>query len=181
MRKLSMSELDRLTVSEFIHSEKIPIAVVLDNVRSALNIGSIFRTADAFRVQEIILVGISAQPPHRDILKSALGATETVVWRYFETQSKAIQYIQSQNYVIVPVEQTDCSIKLSSFNCSDKNSMALIFGNEVNGVSDDFLNVAEHSLEVEQMGMKHSLNVSVCAGIVLHHIRLQLNSSYLEG
>ena len=176
MRKRTMEELNRLTVNEFIQSSKLPFCLVLDNIRSALNIGSIFRTADAFRIQEILLVGISAQPPHREVLKSALGATQTVAWKYFSGPVEAITHIQNQGYKIIPVEQTDTSKKLHSVLPSSDDHFALVLGHEVHGVSEDFLKHSDFSIEIEQHGMKHSLNVAVCAGIVMHYFYEKMKS-----
>jgi 23S rRNA (guanosine2251-2'-O)-methyltransferase len=164
MRKLSMAELNRLDVGDFKKSTKLPVILVLDNIRSLSNIGSIFRTADAFKLEGIYLCGISGRPPHREIHKTALGATETVDWKYFEKSLDAISELKSLGYSIVAVEQTDKSQMLHTFIWPNKT--ALVLGNEVDGVSDSVIDLIDAAVEVPQSGTKHSLNVSVCAGIV---------------
>ncbi len=174
MQKLSMDALARVSAGEFETQKKQPLVIILDNVRSALNVGSAFRTADAFALQSLALCGITAQPPHREILKTALGATETVAWAYFETTQAALDYYQTQNYLLVGVEQTAASISLSTFKSQLLNQLnleklpplALIFGNEVDGVSQTVLNQCHYAVEIPQFGTKHSLNVAVCVGIV---------------
>lgn len=160
-------ELDRPPLESQRQSEKLPIVVVLENIRSGLNIGSVFRTADAFHVRSILLSGISAVPPHREILKTALDATLSVDWSYVNDLRSAIQDYKKEGYRIVAVEQTQDSILLSRFNFNSSVPLVLIFGNEVNGVSDEALSVADAAIEIPQSGIKHSLNVAVCAGIVL--------------
>jgi 23S rRNA (guanosine2251-2'-O)-methyltransferase len=167
MRKLSMDELNRKSVDEFRESKKIPIIVILDNIRSMHNVGSVFRTADAFLLQGIYLCGYTPQPPHRDINKTALGATETVDWKYFETIAEAIQSLRDQGYIIFAVEQVENSISLQEFSAKQYDKLAVIFGNEVSGVGDEALKLCDGSIEIPQSGMKHSLNISVAAGIVL--------------
>jgi 23S rRNA (guanosine2251-2'-O)-methyltransferase len=171
MRKLSMEELNRLNVNEFKKIDKIPLIVVLDNIRSLNNIGSVFRTADAFRVESVFLCGITACPPHRDIHKTALGATESVDWRYFEKTSEAIKHLKENNFQIVGIEQTDNSINLLEYIPEGKT--AIILGNEVEGVDSEVLELCESTVEIPQEGTKHSLNISVCAGIVIWHIYSQ--------
>jgi tRNA G18 (ribose-2'-O)-methylase SpoU len=166
MRKLKLDELERLTVDEFVSTEKTPIIVVLDNIRSALNVGSIFRTSDAFAIEKIIICGISATPPNREINKTAIGATESVAWEYFESISDAIKKLKDEDFRIIGVEQTDQSILLPEFKATNEK-MAVIFGNEVDGISDEILGMIDTCIEIPQFGTKHSLNVSVCAGIVL--------------
>lgn len=168
MRKLSMMELNRLSVTEYQHVEKIDVIIVLDNVRSLSNIGSFFRTADAFRVGEIFLCGITACPPHREIHKTALGAEESVKWRYFETTEDACKYLKDNNYIINAVEQIENSVMLDDYNPEEKS--AYIFGNEVDGVDDAVLKYCDNAIEIPQEGTKHSLNVSVSAGIVMYHL-----------
>jgi 23S rRNA (guanosine2251-2'-O)-methyltransferase len=165
MRKLAMDELNRKTVEEFKGSEKIPVVVVLDNIRSMHNVGSVFRTADAFLLEAIYLCGFTPRPPHRDIHKTALGATETVDWKYFETTKEALEQLRNREYRIYAVEQVEQSVPLHRFSGVDK--MAVIFGNEVTGVGQDLLPLCDGSIEIPQLGMKHSLNISVAAGIVL--------------
>lgn len=166
MRKLKLHELERMTVDEFVSTEKTPIIVVLDNIRSALNVGSIFRTSDAFAIEKIIICGISATPPNREINKTAIGATESVAWEYFESISDAIKKLKDEDFRIIGVEQTDQSILLPEFKATNEK-MAVIFGNEVDGISDEILGMIDTCIEIPQFGTKHSLNVSVCAGIVL--------------
>jgi len=167
MRKLSMDELNRKSVHEFKASDKIPIIVVLDNIRSMHNVGSVFRTADAFLLQGMYLCGYTPQPPHRDIHKTALGATETVHWQYFPTAVEAVKELRDAGYRIYAVEQVENSIPLHQFNMNQQQPLAVVFGNEVSGVSADVLPLCDGSIEIPQLGMKHSLNISVAAGIVL--------------
>lgn len=169
MRKLSMDELNRKSVDDFKESPKQKIIVVLENIRSMQNVGSVFRTADAFLIEEIFLIGYTPQPPHRDIHKTALGATETVQWTYFETTRKAIESISDKSYKVYAVEQATDSIPLQDLSGRyEKNEgVVLIFGNEVSGVEEDTLSLCHGCIEIPQLGMKHSLNVSVAAGIVL--------------
>ncbi len=166
MRKLSLKELNRIDVDAFKSKEKHPIIVVLDNVRSALNVGSAFRTSDSFALEEIILVGITAQPPHREIAKTAIGATESVQWKYMETEEEVITYLQSKTYRILPIEQAENSTSLEQFEVVPSEKFALVFGNEVKGVSQKFMDVAKHCIEIPQFGTKHSLNISVVIGIL---------------
>jgi tRNA G18 (ribose-2'-O)-methylase SpoU len=166
MRKLKMEELGRKSIPQFHQSEKIPITVVLENIRSLNNIGSFFRTADAFLLQEIILCGITATPPHRDIHKTALGATETVAWRYFLSCKDAIAELKQSGHTIIAIEQVENSMKLNAaFEVHPP--LALIFGNEVEGVSQEIVNISDLCIEIPQYGSKHSLNVTVCGGIVI--------------
>jgi 23S rRNA (guanosine2251-2'-O)-methyltransferase len=170
MRKLKLEELNRLSTDAFQKTNKLPIIVILDNIRSALNVGSVFRSADAFKIEKIFLCGCTAIPPHRDILKSALGATETVRWQYFEKVEDALDFVLSANYLIYTVEQTDNSIFLQDVIVEKNQKLAFVFGNEVDGVSDVAFSYAKANIEVPQWGTKHSLNVSVCSGIVLWEI-----------
>lgn len=166
MRKLSLKELNRIDVDSFKAKVKHPIIVVLDNVRSALNVGSAFRTSDSFALEEIILVGITAQPPHREISKTAIGATESVQWKYMETEDEVIGYLQRNDYKILPIEQAESSTSLEKFEVVPNEKVALVFGNEVKGVSQKFMDVAENCIEIPQFGTKHSLNISVVVGII---------------
>jgi len=166
MRKLSLKELNRLDVASFKEKKKHPVIVVLDNVRSALNVGSAFRTADAFALEEVLLIGICAKPPHREITKTAIGATESVKWTYVETVNEAITYLKAKEYRIIPVEQAEESTSLENHEVNLEKGTALIFGNEVKGVSQAFMDVATECLEIPQFGTKHSLNISVSVGIV---------------
>ena len=168
MRKLTMPELNRLNVTDYHNVTKLPAIIVLDNVRSMENVGSFFRTADAFRIEAIYLCGITARPPHREIHKTALGADESVEWNYFETTTEACEYLKSLGYKIFAVEQVENSIKLDDFTPEEKS--AYVFGNEVDGVDDAVLPYCEQAIEIPQEGTKHSLNVSVSGGIVMYHL-----------
>ncbi|HVS96244.1 MAG TPA: RNA methyltransferase [Puia sp.] len=167
MRKLGMDELQRLSVSEFRQSEKTPVVVVLDNIRSMHNVGSVFRTADAFRLRGIYLCGYTPQPPHRDIHKTALGATETVEWKYFRTTEDAIRSLKEDGVAVYAVEQTEGSVALQELSVPGRGPVAVVFGNEVSGVSAEALALCDGAIEIPQWGMKHSLNIAVAAGIVL--------------
>jgi len=161
------TELNRKTVDEFRESEKFPLIVVLDNVRSMHNVGSVFRTADAFLISGIWLCGYTPRPPHRDIHKTALGATETVAWQYAEKATDAIQGLKDEGYSIFAVEQVEKSIPLHEFSYTNAGKTAVVFGNEVTGIGPEVLKLCDGSIEIPQFGMKHSLNISVAAGIVL--------------
>lgn len=165
-RKLKLEELGRKSIEEYKSTEKLPIIVVLDSVRSALNIGSVFRTADAFAIKEIILCGISATPPSREITKTAIGATESVQWSYEKDIKDTVQKLKANGYLIVGIEQTDNSVFLQDIS-HEQEKIAVIFGNEVDGINDEILDDLDLCIEIPQYGTKHSLNVSVCAGIVL--------------
>lgn len=167
MKKLSLEALGRHSIADHLEAEKIPVKVVLDNVRSGINVGSAFRTSDAMLVDEILLVGITPQPPHREILKAAIGAEASVRWQYFATPEACIIYLNTLKYSIWAVEQTDVSVDLRSFRFNHQQPVALVFGNEVHGVSEAFLPVAAGAIEIPQFGTKHSLNISVTVGIVL--------------
>jgi len=162
-----MDELGRKSVEEFKQASKTPVIAVLDNIRSMHNVGSVFRTADAFLVEAIFLCGYTPQPPHRDINKTALGATETVDWMYFATTVEAVVELKEKGYKVFAVEQTVGSISLEKFSVNAEDKIAVVFGNEVEGVHDDVLALVDGSIEIPQHGMKHSLNISVAAGIVL--------------
>ena len=170
MRKLSMDELNRKSVDEFKRSEKIPVIVVMDNIRSMHNVGSVFRTADAFLLEAIYLCGYTAQPPHRDINKTALGATETVSWKHFDSTVEAVKELQQNGYKVYAIEQVESSISLENFNIRADEKTAVVFGNEVEGVQQEVIAICEGCIEIPQLGMKHSLNISVAAGIVLWEI-----------
>jgi len=170
MLKRSMSELNRISIEEFKESEKLPLVVVLDNIRSQHNTGSVFRTADAFRVDGILLCGITATPPNREIQKTALGATESVSWKYHESTVEAIKELKSQGYIIIAAEQAVGSIAPEEFTPVSGLKYALIFGNEVMGVEDEVMNICDYCIEIPQTGTKHSLNVSVSAGILIWEI-----------
>ena len=167
MRKLLNEELDRLSVEAFKTVDKIPFMLVLDNVRSLNNIGSVFRTADAFRLEGIYLCGITATPPHREIHKTALGATESVYWEYREETTDSIAELKEKGYQIYSVEQTDGSVLLDQVQISDKQKYALVFGHEIRGVDQQVVDMSDQCIEIPQYGTKHSLNISVAAGIVI--------------
>ena len=167
MRKLKNDELGRVDVAGFKQQEKLPIVVVLDNVRSMHNIGSIFRTSDGFSVESIYLCGITAQPPHREMEKTALGATRSVDWKYFKSTVDAVQSLRKDNYTIIAIEQAEGSLMLNTFIPKPANKYALIFGNEVDGVSEEVMEMIDHCVEIPQFGTKHSFNVVISAGIVL--------------
>jgi 23S rRNA (guanosine2251-2'-O)-methyltransferase len=167
MRKLLNEELDRLSVEAFKTVDKIPFMLVLDNVRSLNNIGSVFRTADAFRLEGIYLCGITATPPHREIHKTALGATESVYWEYREETTDAIAELKEKGYQIYSVEQTDGSVLLDQVQISGKRKYALVFGHEIRGVDQQVVDMSDQCIEIPQYGTKHSLNISVAAGIVI--------------
>ena len=166
-RKLSNDELNRISVDEFKLTNKTPLIVVLDNIRSLNNIGSTFRTADAFLIEAIYLCGITAQPPHREIQKTALGATETVNWKYFKHTDDAITVLKEKGYQIASIEQAEDSIMLDEFEISTNEKLAVVFGNEVKGVAQEVINESDVVIEIPQYGTKHSLNISVSVGIVL--------------
>ena len=166
MRKLKNSELGRISVENFKNSKKSPIVVVLDNVRSALNVGSVFRTSDAFRIQKIYLCGITATPPNKEIRKSALGATESVKWEKVEDTESVIKKLKSEGYHICAIEQTENSTMLDNFVPPEK-PIAVVFGHEVNGVQQSVVDLCNQSIEIPQIGTKHSLNISVSIGIVI--------------
>ena len=176
MRKLQNSELDRLNVDEFKQATKIPIIVVLDNIRSLNNIGSVFRTADAFLIEKVILCGITATPPHKDIRKTALGATQSVDWEYTESTLEAIQKLKSNGVQTIAIEQAENAIYLQDFSPTNDKRLALVFGNEVKGVSQEVVSACDLVLEIPQFGTQHSLNISVSAGVVVWDIWSKLNT-----
>jgi len=167
MRKLSMEELNRKTVEEFKTSEKIPIIAVLENVRSAYNVGSVFRTADAFLIEAVYLVGYTAFPPHKEIKKTALGAEDTVSWKHFRRIEEAVEDLRNKGFSIYAVEQAVDSMLLQQAQPELNEKIAVVFGNEVNGVEQSTISLSDGCIEIPQLGMKHSLNISVAAGIVL--------------
>jgi tRNA G18 (ribose-2'-O)-methylase SpoU len=166
MKKLSLKELNRISVKGFKEQEKTPFVFVLDNVRSALNVGSVFRTSDAFAIEKIYLCGITAKPPHKEILKTAIGATSSVDWEYQASTVETIQQLKEDGFHIVGIEQTNESISLQDFKLDKAKKYAIVLGNEVKGVDDKVLQLVDNSIEVPQFGTKHSLNVSVCAGVI---------------
>jgi 23S rRNA (guanosine2251-2'-O)-methyltransferase len=167
MKKLKLDELNRASLAEFKAMEKFPVAVVLDNVRSMHNIGSIFRTADGFAVEQICLCGITACPPHREIEKTALGATQSINWKYFETTLQAVEQLRAEGHAIIAIEQAENSTMLNEFVPEEGVKYALIFGNEVNGVDEEVMAKIDACIEIPQFGTKHSFNIVVSAGIVL--------------
>lgn len=176
MRKLANEELNRKTIEEFRQAEKTPLVLVLDNVRSLNNIGSVFRTGDAFLVEAIYLCGITATPPHKDIQKTALGATESVVWKYFKSTLEAVEALKL-THSIYAIEQAENSLLLNEFEPSKEKKLAVIFGNEVKGVDQQVINACDGCIEIPQLGTKHSLNIAVSAGIVVWDLFLKLRGN----
>lgn len=175
MKKLSMEELDRLSLEEFKQVEKSPIVLVLDNIRSLNNVGSAFRTADAFRIKKIFLCGITGTPPHRDIQKTALGATESVDWEYCTSTGEAVEKLKAEGYQLCALEQVEKSVKLNEFTPDPTQNYGLIFGNEVFGVEEEILKKCDTVLEIPQLGTKHSLNISVTLGIAVWDLMVKLD------
>jgi 23S rRNA (guanosine2251-2'-O)-methyltransferase len=167
MRKLSNSELDRKTVEQYRNAEKIPLVIVLDNVRSQSNVGSVFRTADAFLTEAVYLCGITSCPPHREINKTALGATESVTWKYFVNTADAINELKEKGYKIISIEQAEGSVELQNLQIETGRKYALVFGHEVNGVDQTIVSNSDLCVEIPQFGTKHSFNIAVSVGIVL--------------
>ncbi|MCT3700666.1 RNA methyltransferase [Elizabethkingia anophelis] len=167
VEKLKLEELGRVDIETFRQSEKIPVIVLLDDIRSMNNVGAVFRTADAFIIEKVVLCGITPQPPHREIHKAALGATESVDWYYENNVTDALQKLKSEGYKILAIEQTTGSIALNEQVISKEEKYVVIMGNEVDGVSDEALALCDGFIEIPQLGTKHSLNVSVCAGIIM--------------
>ncbi|MBF4472138.1 MULTISPECIES: RNA methyltransferase [Flavobacterium] len=175
MRKLENSELERKSVEDFKKSEKTPLILVLDDIRSLHNIGSVFRTADAFLIEKIILCGITATPPNKEIHKTALGATETVVWEHNENVLEVIADLKKQNIITLAIEQVESSVFLQDFKVDKNQKYALVFGNEVYGVAQEAVALCDGCIEIPQLGTKHSLNISVSAGIVVWDLFKQFN------
>ena len=167
MRKLKNSELGRLNVEDFKKTDKIPLIVVLDNIRSLNNIGSVFRTSDAFLIEKIYLCGITAQPPHKEIHKTALGATESVEWEYVEDSLELVKKLQEDNILVAAIEQAEKSTMLHDFTIEPNQKYAIIMGNEVKGVQQEVVSASDYCIEIPQFGTKHSLNISVSCGVVL--------------
>ena len=167
MRKLENSELDRKSIEDFKQSEKTPIIIILDDIRSLHNIGSVFRTADAFLIEKIYLCGITATPPNKEIHKTALGATETVAWEHHQNVLEVIENLKKENVMTLAIEQVESAVFLQDFKVENKKKYALVFGNEVYGVSQEAVALCDGSIEIPQLGTKHSLNISVSAGIVV--------------
>jgi len=176
MRKLKNSELDRLSVEEFKETQKTPLIIVLDNIRSLNNIGSVFRTSDAFLVEKVYLCGISATPPHKDIHKTALGSTETVEWEYIENTLDLIEQLKADQVIVASIEQAENATMLNDFTPQPNQKYALVFGNEVKGVAQNVVSASDLILEIPQFGTKHSLNISVSYGIVVWDIFSKLNA-----
>ena len=170
MRKLKVTEMGRMSVAEYKESDKQPIVVVLDHIRSLYNVGSMFRSSDAFRIEAVVLCGITAQPPHPEIHKTALGAEESVAWKYFNQTEDAIEWLKQQGYMVLAVEQCEGSTMLQDFQKQLDKKYAIVLGNEVKGVQQQVVDMCDGCLEIPQYGTKHSLNVSVAAGIVLWHL-----------
>lgn len=167
MQKLKLDDLNRVSIDEFKEQEKLPVIVVLDNVRSMHNIGSVFRTADGFSIAGVYLCGITAQPPHREIEKTALGATQSVNWQHFNTTTEAVTTLRADGYEIIAIEQAAGSTMLNTYQPAPDKKFALIFGNEVNGVADEVMAQIDECIEIPQFGTKHSFNITISAGIVL--------------
>lgn len=178
MRKLKNNELERLKIDEFKKADKIPLIVILDNIRSLNNIGSVFRTSDAFLIEKIYLCGITAKPPHKEIHKTALGATESMDWEYFENILELVENLQEENVEIVSIEQAVNSTMLQDFEISENQRYAVIFGNEVKGVQQEVVTQSDFCIEIPQFGTKHSLNISVSCGIVLWDLFKKIKLSH---
>ena len=181
MRKLSMKELGRKSVEEFKKTDKTPVIVVLENIRSAYNVGSVFRTADAFLIEAIYICGYSAKPPHKEIKKTALGAEETVFWKHFNTAGDAVEELKRRKYKVYAVEQAEGSYKLHAANFRQNEKIAVVFGNEVTGVEQSTINICDGCIEIPQLGMKHSLNIATAAGVVLWELVRNKMSPSVKG
>lgn len=177
MRKLKNSELDRLSVGEFKAVQKTQLIIILDNIRSLNNIGSVFRTADAFRIQHIYLCGITAKPPHKDIQKTALGSTDSVSWTYAENTIDVVKNLQLKDVEVIAIEQADKSTFLQDFKPKNNTTYAVVFGHEVKGVSQEVVSQCNAVVEIPQFGTKHSLNISVSCGVVIWDLFSKLNQS----
>lgn len=175
MRKLENSELERKSIEDFKKSEKTPLILVLDDIRSLHNIGSVFRTADAFLIEKIILCGITATPPNKEIHKTALGATETVAWEHHENVLEVIEKLKSENVLTLAIEQVESAIFLQDFKTEKNQKYALVFGNEVYGVAQEAVALCDGCIEIPQLGTKHSLNIAVSAGIVVWDLFQKIN------
>lgn len=176
-RKLKNSELDRKSVEEFKEAKKTPVIVILDNIRSLNNIGSVFRTADAFLIEKVYLCGITAKPPHKDIHKTALGATETVAWEYIEDTLEVVDKLQKENIKVFSIEQAEGAVMLNDFIPEKGEKLAVVFGNEVKGVQQKVVSAGDGTIEIPQLGSKHSLNIAVSAGVVLWDLFVKISSS----
>jgi tRNA G18 (ribose-2'-O)-methylase SpoU len=178
MRKLRTIEMKRLTVDEFREAEKLPLVVVLDDVRSMYNVGSVFRTSDAFRVEKLCLCGITSTPPHAEIHKTALGAEDSVAWEYFPTALEAVARLKEQGYTVLAIEQAEGSTSLPSFQAEAGRKYAVVLGNEVKGVHQEVIDASHGCLEIPQFGTKHSMNVSVTAGIIIYSFAMGSSGSF---
>ena len=176
MRKLKNNELNRLSIEEFKSSQKTPIIVILDNIRSLNNIGSVFRTSDAFLIEKIYLCGITATPPNKDIHKTALGATDSIEWEYIKNTIDVVNELKNSNYKILSIEQAENAIMLQDFSIAKDEKYAIIFGNEVKGVQQEIVDLSDACIEIPQYGTKHSLNISVSAGVVLWELFRKIKS-----
>jgi len=174
-RKLKNSELNRINAEEYKTSEKTPLIIILDNIRSLNNIGSVFRTADAFLVKKIYLCGITAKPPHKDIQKTALGATDSVDWEYAENVMDVVQKLQNEGVFVASIEQAELAVNLNDFSVQKEQTYAVIFGNEVKGVQQKVVTASDAVIEIPQFGTKHSLNISVSVGVVVWDLFVKLN------
>ena len=169
MKKLKLTELGRFTLEAYQETPKVDLVVVLDNIRSAMNVGSIFRTCDAMAINSLMLCGITATPPNREITKTAIGATDSVDWQYYENTQEAILKLKSEGYTLLAIEQTNESVDLMDY-IPINQKIGIVLGNEVNGVDQSLLHLLDGAIDIRQYGTKHSLNVSVCGGIVIHHL-----------
>ena len=176
MRKLKLQELNRLDVEGYKASAKVSVVVILDNIRSAINVGSVFRSSDAFAIERLILVGFTATPPSREITKTAIGATSSVDWTHVDDITDTLLQFKKNGYTITSIEQTDSSVSLLDWDIKPNQKLALVMGNEVDGVSDEALALSDVAIEIPQYGTKHSLNVSVCTGVVLWEVSRKLRS-----
>ncbi len=174
MRKITNEELNRPTIEQFAEQEKIPVVVILDNIRSAQNIGALFRTSDAFAIESIVLCGITATPPSRDIHKSALGAEMTVAWSHFATTVECVEELKGEGYIVLAIEQVEGATMLQNMRFESDKKYALIFGNEVMGVDQEVVDICDGAIEIPQAGTKHSINVSVAGGVILWSAYQQL-------
>lgn len=180
MRKLRTIEMQRLSIDEFHEAKKLPLTVVLDDVRSLYNVGSVFRSSDAFRVEAVYLCGITATPPHPEIHKTALGGEDSVAWRYFNTATEAVQSLHDDGVTVYSIEQVEGSTKLQNLQLDTDKRYAVVFGNEVKGVHQEVVDMSDGCLEIPQFGTKHSLNVSVTAGMVIWEVAKQFINKFSE-
>ena len=175
MRKLSMDELNRLSKEDFVKAEKLPIIIILDNIRSLSNVGAFFRTADAFLIERIVLCGITPQPPKPEIHKTALGAEDSVMWQYYASAVDAVEQLKRDGYTVCSIEQVHDSVSLEGFAVEKGQKIAVVMGNEVKGVSQEVVDASDMCVEIPQHGTKHSLNISCCAAIVMWHVYTRLH------